>query len=66
MTLPKLNSSGVMPPYLPGSSPQIGADMAPYTTTTVELVQTFGHTPERAAILRGANQLPGPIAGSRY
>lgn len=53
MPLPKLNSSGVMPPYLPGSSPQVRADMAPYATTTVELVQIFGHTPERAAILRG-------------
>lgn len=53
MSLPKLNSSGVLPPYLPGSSPQVKADMAPYGTTSVELVRAFGHTPERAAILRG-------------
>ena len=53
MPLPSLNSSGCMPPYLPGSSPQIKADMAPYETTMAEMAQAFAHTPERVAILRG-------------
>lgn len=53
MALPALTAGGVMPPYLPGSSPQVRADMAPYATTMLEIAQTFGNTEPRKDLLRG-------------
>jgi hypothetical protein len=51
--VPKFNESGVLPPFLPGSSPAAAADVAPYRITLEELVESFGTTPERKSLLVG-------------
>lgn len=49
--IPDLTISGVLPPYI--GSPILAAQMSPYDTTLVRIVQKFGKSPARIAILRG-------------
>lgn len=51
--IPGFNQSGVLPPFLPNSSPTVPADMSPYKATMLELAQRYGNTPERRVILTG-------------
>lgn len=51
--IPTINHSGVLPPFLPGTSPSSRGEMAPYKTEFVELSYRFGNTPERREILLG-------------
>lgn len=51
--IPSINSSGVLPPFLPGDEPTRSAAMAPYPASITELASEFAHTPERSAILCG-------------
>lgn len=51
--IPSLNSSGVLPPFLPGSDPTKQAAMSPYQASITELATVFAITPERVAIFIG-------------
>lgn len=51
--IPKLNQSGVLPPFISEQGPTNPAGMAPYKTTITELVLHYAHTPERISILKG-------------
>jgi hypothetical protein len=51
--IPPLNSSGVLPPFIPTLGVTIPAAMAPYKTTPSEIVTRFATSPERNTILRG-------------
>lgn len=51
--IPKLNQSGVLPPFIPERGPTDPANMAPYTSTILEFVERYSHSPERIAILKG-------------
>lgn len=51
--IPSVNSSGVLPPFLPGNEPADPAAMAPYRASIKELASEFATTPERAAIFTG-------------
>ena len=51
--IPVHNHEGVLPPFLPGGSPTEPGEMAPYKTNFSEVVQRYGETPERLAILEG-------------
>ena len=54
MPIPAFTIDGVLPPFVgplgPGGAPE---DMSPYLVTALEVVSTFGTTPERKAILLG-------------
>jgi hypothetical protein len=50
--IPVMNASSVLPPYL-GEEPGERALMSPYDTSMLEVVQRFGTSLERVAILRG-------------
>lgn len=51
--IPSFNQSGVLPPFLPQSSPVDDAAMAPYKASLMDVATRFGNTPERKAILVG-------------
>lgn len=51
--IPKLNESGVLPPFFPESAPTIRADVAPYLVSLTELVQNYATTNTRKRILIG-------------
>ena len=51
--IPSHSHEGVLPPFVPGSTPQIPAHMSPYKATLLEVAQTFATSTERITILRG-------------
>lgn len=51
--IPSINSSGVLPPFLPGVEPTNPAAMAPYRASISELASEFATTRERVAIITG-------------
>lgn len=51
-SIPPFTPSGVLPPYV-GANPANQANLSPYRIGLVELVERFGYTPERRAILTG-------------
>jgi hypothetical protein len=50
--IPSMNASSVLPPYI-GDEPGERALMSPYDVSMLEVVQRFGTSLERVAILRG-------------
>jgi hypothetical protein len=50
--IPTMNASSVLPPYI-GDEPGERALMSPYDVSMLEVVQRFGTSLERVAILRG-------------
>lgn len=50
--IPSMNASSVLPPFI-GADPTNRARMSPYPVTMLDVVQRFGTSLERAAILRG-------------
>lgn len=59
--IPSINSSGVLPPFLPGVEPTNSAAMAPYRASITELASEFATTPERVAILKGLLDFRGKM-----
>lgn len=51
--IPHFNGSGVLPPFVGAEPGQAPAMMSPYVTDIVEVVERFGFSNERRAILRG-------------
>lgn len=51
--IPNLNESGVLPPFLPESSPIFRAAVAPYQVSLRELVEHYASTNARKKILAG-------------
>jgi hypothetical protein len=51
--IPKLNQSGVLPPFIPEQGPTSSASMAPYLSTISEFIKRYSHSPERITILKG-------------
>lgn len=56
LVIPEWDAAGVIPPIAPGAS---GASphRAPYRATMIEVVERYGRSPERRAILRGLLEL---------
>lgn len=50
--IPAFNHSHVLPPFL-GDDPTLLAEVSPYQTSALELVQRLGGSPERRALLTG-------------
>jgi hypothetical protein len=50
--IPAINASAVLPPFV-GEEPGERALMSPYDASMLEVVERFGTSPERVAILRG-------------
>lgn len=50
--IPNMNASSVLPPFI-GDEPGARALMSPYPVSMLDVVQRFGTSLERAAILRG-------------
>lgn len=50
--LPSLTMSGVLPPFQPELDPTIPSGRSPYRVSPEELVEAFGKSPERRALLR--------------
>lgn len=50
--IPAFNHSHVLPPFL-GDDPTLLAEVSPYQTSALELVQRLGGSPERRALLSG-------------
>jgi len=54
MAIPAFTIDGVLPPFVGPDGPGGAAvDLSPYAVTALEVVQRFGVTPERRAILNG-------------
>ncbi|MBD3653265.1 hypothetical protein [Kangiella sp.] len=51
--IPKLNQSGVLPPFIPEQGPTVPASMAPYRSTITDFINRFAFTSERRIILKG-------------
>ncbi len=51
--IPKLNQSGVLPPFINEHDPADAQGMSPYKATIKELVLRYGYSPERKLILKG-------------
>jgi len=51
--IPAHNQSGVLPPFLPGSSPQELSAMAPYKVKLLEVAQRFSYNSARHEIIQG-------------
>lgn len=51
--IPNHNQAGVLPPFLPGSSPHEANAMAPYRVSLLEIAKKFATSGERTKILRG-------------
>ncbi len=51
--IPRLNQSGVLPPFLPSIGPTNPAAMAPYQADLAEVVTRFANTPDRERIIKG-------------
>ena len=51
--IPKLNQSGVLPPFIEGSSPTDRASMAPYVSSISEFVGHYSKSDERNTLLKG-------------
>lgn len=51
MPVPDFDHNGVIPPHL--GNPAVLADLSPFPSTSVELCEALGMTPERRAILQG-------------
>jgi hypothetical protein len=51
--IPNHNQSGVLPPFLPGSTPAITGAMAPYRVGLIHVAQRFGINEARIRILSG-------------
>ncbi|TGN18858.1 DUF6932 family protein [Leptospira idonii] len=53
MPIPNFNISGILPPYLLGSSPAVQSDVSPYKSTLVDFVNFFNTSPPRKNLLEG-------------
>ncbi len=51
--IPAHNQSGVLPPFMPGSSPANSSAMAPYKVTLLEIAQQFSTGGARFEIIQG-------------
>lgn len=51
--IPKVNESGVLPPFLPDSAPTSNAAVAPYTISLTELIEQYSFSNARKKILSG-------------
>lgn len=51
--IPEHNQSGVLPPFLPGSGPDIAGAMAPYKVSLLKVAQRFAINDDRIRILKG-------------
>lgn len=51
--IPAFNQSGVLPPFLPNSSPTDPLSVSPYETTMLEVVERFGTSTVRLSQLAG-------------
>ncbi len=51
--IPEHNQSGVLPPFLPGSTPASPGSMAPYRVSLLHVAQRFGINEVRIRILNG-------------
>lgn len=51
--IPNHSHTGVLPPFLPGTSPGDVGAMAPYKTTLLNFAQRFATSSERIGILKG-------------
>lgn len=51
--IPNYTHQGVLPPFIPGSSPSDSGSVAPYKTDLATFTQRYSGSPERIAILRG-------------
>ena len=51
--IPNHNHDGVLPPFIPGSSPSDMGAVAPYRTALAVFVERFASTDERKVILKG-------------
>ena len=51
--IPAHNQSGVLPPFLPESSPRVPSAMAPYKVTLLEIAQRFSYSNTRREIIQG-------------
>jgi hypothetical protein len=61
--IPAFNQSGVLPPYLPGSSPTDPLAVSPYETTMLEIVQRYGTTAVRREHLNGLLGMRAALRG---
>lgn len=51
--IPEHNQSGVLPPFIPGSTPASAGSMAPYKVSLLHIAQRFGTNDARIRILNG-------------
>lgn len=51
--IPNRNHSGVLPPFLPGTSPEMPGAMAPYKASLLDVAQRFATSGQRIAALKG-------------
>lgn len=51
--IPSHNQSGVLPPFLPGSSPSKSGSMAPYKVSLLKVAKRFANSSERLKIIQG-------------
>jgi hypothetical protein len=51
--IPEHNQSGVLPPFLPGSSPAVLGSMSPYRVTFLDVARRYSTSKERFDILNG-------------
>lgn len=51
--IPNFNYSGIIPPFLPGTSPTSSVNTSPYKTSLEDFVARFATTSERKKILEG-------------
>jgi len=61
-TIPSWNAEGVVPPIRPGSA-GYDRDRAPYQTTLVAVVDSFGRSDARREILRGLVEFRRALRG---
>lgn len=55
--IPEFNVGGVLPPFLGAGPGAAAAEQSPYGANMLELVQRFGTSPERGALLSGLLRL---------
>ncbi len=53
MVIPDHSHTGVLPPFLPGTSPHENGSMSPYRVSLLDLAQKFATSSERISILNG-------------
>jgi hypothetical protein len=59
--IPDFNHSHVLPPFL-GGDPTVSAEVSPYPTSMLELVERFAHLPGRKALLNGLMRYRADLA----